>query len=396
MALTKTECDKLEIKTKAYKKFDGGGLYLEVKPNGSKLWRLKYRFVGKEKRLSFGAYPTITLNQAREKRREAKLLLSEGLDPAEIKKEKIRQTVLDKKNDFYTVALEWFNLKKEEWSERNQEIVLNRLHNDIFPYLKNRPVKKIKPPEILNLLRIIEKRGAFYQVKRVRQICTQVFNYAIQVGFCDDNPCVNLRGALRTAQVKHYPSLSADQIPELLEAIEKNDARLYARTRRAIKLSMLTFVRPGELRRARWNDINLDRREWLIPAQFMKMGKEHFVPLARQAVEILQEQYIETGHMNCEWVFPGQINPKKPMSDGTVNVALKKLGYHGRMTAHGFRALARTTIREKLKYYPDIIEAQLAHKPPGPLGAAYDRAQFQDERKKMMQDWADYIDRIFG
>lgn len=392
MALTKSDCDRFERREKTYKKFDGEGLYLEIKPNGSKLWRLKYRFAGKEKRLSFGPYPLITLKEAREKKRTAKLILGAHKDPAlEIAKQKVQAQNAHDQN-FKLIALEWFKIQEPIWSKGHAQNVMKRLEFDIFPFIGAFSIEEIRPPDVLKLLRNIEKRGALEVVKKSRQICGQIFQYGIQTGRCERNPCIHLRGALQKRKVQHYPSIDPREIPKFLKTLHFNEMRLYARTRRAIQLSMLTFLRPGELRRARWEDINLSMQEWIVLGQFMKNGMDHIVPLARQAVDILNAQKEETGHLNTPWVFPGQVHPHKPMSEATVGRALERMGYAGRMTAHGFRALARTTIREKLKYYPDVIEAQLAHKPSGPLGAAYDRAQFLDERKLMMQDWADYID----
>ncbi len=232
-----------------------------------------------------------------------------------------------------------------------------------------------------------------FQVGQSR-LCGQVFRYGIVTGKCNRDPSVDLRGAMKIRKQTHFAALDVKEIPEFLEALNNNEARLYAQTRRAIKFSMLTFVRPGELREAIWDEIDFDDKEWMIPAARMKMNRDHVVPLARQAIEILEEQKEKTKDLNTDWVFPSIVRPKNPISDGTVLMAIKKMGFRGRMTAHGFRALARTAIREKLKYDPDVIECQLAHKAAGPLGEAYNRAQFLDERKIMMQDWADYIDEV--
>lgn len=396
MALTHTACKNAKPKEKPYKKADGGGLYLEVMPNGSKYWRMKYRFAGKEKRLAIGVYPLISLSDAREAREDAKKLLAQNVDPSDRKRQEKRQIVRNAQNTFKAIALEWHENQKGCWSQNHANNVLHRLKTDIFPYIGQRPLASIEAPEILDALRKIEKRGALDIAGRTRQICGQVFRYGIQTGRCKRDPSVDLKGALKTRKTTHFAALDIRDIPEFLQALERNDARLYNRTRRAIRLSMLTFVRPGELRQARWEEIDFEAREWIIPAERMKMGRAHIVPLSKQSLALLEDQKEETGAFNTPWVFPSQIRLKEPMSDGTVLVAIKKLGFKGRMTAHGFRALARTTIREKLGYDPDIIECQLAHKAAGPLGEAYNRAQFLGQRKEMMQGWADYLDAQAG
>lgn len=394
MKLTKSACDKFKPKEKSYKKFDGGGLYLEVTSRGTKLWRLKFHFQGKEKRLSLGKYPSITLIKAREKREEIKRLLDEGIDPSIDRQNKRIESAYQNKNTFEEIAREWHAKQSGRWSKKRSKTVMQRLEKNVFPLLGTWPITSIKPLNLLNMLRVIEKRGALEVAKRTKQICSGVFRYAIQTGRSEINPVPSLQGALETRKVQHFAAIETNELPELLSVLHANHARLFDRTRNAILFSLLTFCRPGEIRRARWQDIDFDEAQWRIPKEFMKSGKSHIVPLAKQSLELLDRQRQESGHLNTPWVFPARNKIRNPMSDGTVNVALKKLGFHKRMTAHGFRALARTTIREKLKYYPDIIEAQLAHKPMGPLGAAYDRAQFLDERKQMMEDWADYIDSI--
>lgn len=394
MALSDTACRTAKPQDKAYKKADSGGLFLLIKPNGGKYWRMKYRFGGTEKLLSFGTYPLISLADAREMRDRAKRHLLSGTDPASVKKHEKRQIIQNTQNTFKAVALEWHEVKKNGWSANHAGTVLRRLEKEIFPHLGTRPIADIDPPELLESLKRIEKRGALEVAARSKQICGQVFRYGIQTGRCSRDPSADLKGALKVHKTEHFAAIDIREVPELLHAIELNDARLYARTRRAIKLSMLTFVRPGELRQATWDEIDFDAAEWLIPAERMKMKRAHIVPLSKQAIEILREQQEESGYLNTPYVFPSQTKPRKPMSDGTVNVALKKLGYHGRMNAHGFRALARTAIREKLNYEPDVIEAQLAHKAAGPLGEAYNRAQFLDKRVVMMQDWANYLDTL--
>ncbi len=394
MKLTDKACKNAKPAFKQYKLTDGAGLYLLVKPNGSKIWQMKYAFLEKEKTFSIGQYPLVTLLSAREARDAAKKLLMQGIDPTKAKKQEKRQAVRNAQNTFKVTALEWYDTKKPEWSESHAKNVLHRLDTDIFPMLGNVPLKEIMAPDLLDALRRIEKRGAWDLAIRTRQICGQVFRYGIQLGRCDHNPAQALHGALKTRKTEHYAALTPDELPELNYALERNDARLYPRTRNAIRLSLLTFQRPTEIREARWSEIDLDKGLWTIPAQRMKKKREHIIPLSRQAITILKEQREETALLQTDWVFPSHIRPRNAMSNNTVRVALQKLGFKGRMTAHGFRALARTAIREVLDYPPDVIEVQLAHKAAGPLGEAYNRAQFLKQRTVMMQEWADYIDSV--
>lgn len=392
MKLTILKCNSAEPRDKPYKLSDGGGLYLEVMPSGSKSWRMKYRFLGKEKRLVIGLYPTISMANARKARDDAKVQLVNGLDPSGAKQANRQKAIQERENTFEALAYEWHENQKNKWCEKHALNILGRLKKDILPSIGKSLVTKMTTPELLTMLRAVEKRGAYDIAGRCRNICRQIFLYGIQVGKCENNPAEYLHGALKTHKTKHFAALEPRELPELLLAIERNDARLYARTRRAIKLSLLTFVRPNELRQAEWGEFNFTKKQWHIPASKMKARKDHIVLLSNQAIALLKEQKEETGHINSPYVFPSQIKPQKPMSDATVLVALKRLGFSGRMTAHGFRALARTAIREDLEYDPDVIEAALAHKPLGALGAAYDRSIFIRKREEMMQDWANYID----
>ncbi|NCC23091.1 MAG: DUF4102 domain-containing protein [Alphaproteobacteria bacterium] len=394
MKLTNLACERAKPSEKPYKMADGHGMFLEIRPNGSKYWRMAYRIHGKQKLLALGVYPQVSLKEAREKRLEARKLIEQGIDPCKDKRTKKREACANASNTFKSVALEWHENQKGRWSEDHASNVLHRLETDIFPFIGSEPIADIEAPDLLDVLRKIEKRGALDIAGRTRQLCGQVFRYGIQTGRCKRDPSADLKGALKFRKTNHFAAIESKEILELLAALERNDARLYARTRRAIKLSMLTFVRPGELRQARWNEIDFKAREWVIPPERMKMRRAHIVPLSKQAIETLKEQKEETGHINTDLVFPSQVRPREPMSDGTVRIALQKLGFKDRMTAHCFRALARTTIREKLNYDPDVIECQLAHKAAGPLGEAYNRAQFLDQRKKMMQDWANYLDAV--
>jgi integrase len=390
--LTDTVCKNAKSKDKKYKLADGEGMYLEVRPNGSKYWRLKYRFNGKEKMLALGVYPAITLAAAREKRRDARIIIAAGGDPAEQKQEQKRTAKLNAANTFETVAREWYEHSKGARSAKHALGLLRRLEADIFPEIGNRPIANITARHILDALRKIEDRGAHEVTRRTRQIVGQVFRYAVVTDRAERNPVPDTQGALKPFRPGHYAALEADDLPEFLAAMERNDGRLYMPTRCATKLLMYTFVRTGELIESKWSEFNFDRKEWLIPAERMKMRRPHIVPLSRQAITLLEEMKSLTG--KWEWVFPNQVSPKKHMSNATILRALDRMGYKGRMTGHGFRALALSTIKERLGYRHEVVDRQLAHVPRNKVDAAYDRAQFLDERRKMMQEWADYLDGI--
>lgn len=390
MRLTNTACKNAKPKEKAYKLADGGGLYLEVMPSGSRYWRLKYRFADKEKRLALGVYPQVSLGEARERREAAKKQLSGGIDPSYAKQENKRQTALNAENTFEAIAREWHEHQKARWSEGHSTDILYRLEKDIFPVLGNRPIADLSAPHILDLLRKIEKRGAHEMARRAVQYCGQIFRYGVVTGRASRDPTGDLRGALQPVQHGHYAAIETGELPDFLRTLENNDARLFIQTRLAVRLLMLTFVRTGEMIGAKWDEIDLEGRQWTIPAERMKMRRPHIVPLSKQALAVLQEQHRMTGQW--EWVFPNQAHPRKHMSNNTVLGALKRLGYKGRMTGHGFRALAMSTIKEKLGYRHEVVDRQLAHAQRNKVDAAYDRAQFLPERKKMMQEWADYLD----
>lgn len=395
MPLTNLQCQKAKNTDRIQKLFDGHGLYLELPARSGKYWRFKYRYLGKEKRLAFGVYPEVSLQEAREKRAAARKMLSAGIDPSQAKKEAKRQALLNAENTFEAVAQEWHANQLGRWSKRHGQNVMHFLEVDIFPFIGSRPIADIEAPELLEALRKVEKRGAIYMAGRIKQICGQVFRYGIATGRCNRDWSADLRGALKTTKVKHYAALEIKEMPGFLQALNKNDARLFARTQRAIKLLMLTFVRTNELIKATWDEFDFENAQWEIPAERMKMGKPHIVPLSRQAIAILKEQKDETAHFkNCKWVFPSQKRPIDPMSNNTILFAIGRLGYKGRMTGHGFRSLAMTTLMENLGYRHEVPDTQLAHAKGDHTRRAYDRTKFLKERKKMMQEWADYLDAI--
>ncbi len=390
MALTELKCKNAKPKKKPYKLADSGGMYLEVMPNGSKYWRLKYRFMGKEKRLALGVYPRTSLSEARDKREKARKVLEAGTDPSFAKKEEKRRATLKAAHTFEVIAREWHGNQLPTWTPGYGKYVLQRLDSDIFPAIGQRPVTEISAPELLDALRKIENRGVRELTHRTMQTCGQIFRYAIATGRAERNPVPDLRGALKPMIKKHYAALEAKDLPDFLKALERNDARLYPQTQRALRLLMLTFVRTRELINASWDEIDFEAREWRIPAERMKMRRPHLVPLSKQALAILKEQHELTG--NWKWVFPNMAHPKKSMSNNTLLGALGRLGYKGKTTGHGFRALAMSTIKEQLGYRHEVIDLQLAHAKKNKIIAAYDRAEFLDERKTMMQRWADLID----
>jgi len=392
--LTTTEINNAKPAKKLYRLFDTLGLYVDIKPNGSKLWRLKYSFFGKERRLAIGRYPEISLLEAREKRDAARKLLSDNTDPGVAKAERKNAARLKVATTFELVAREWHANHKDRWLPTHSRCILHRLETDIFPQIGKLPITDIKPIQILSAIRKIEDRGAHVMARRALQYCGQVFRYAVITERAERDATTDLKGALKPFKKGHYAALDADDLPEFLQSFERNDARLYIQTRHAIKLLLLTFVRTSELIHSRWEEFNFDTKEWIIPAERMKMRRPHIVPLARQTIEVLKERKELTG--KWEWVFPNVAHPLQHMSNNTVLGALNRLGYKGRMTGHGFRALAMSTIKEKLGWRHEVVDRQLAHAPANKVDAAYDRAKFLDDRRKMMQEWADYLDKISG
>lgn len=391
--LTDVECRKAVPKDKPYRLYDGGGLYLEVTPAGAKYWRLKYRFAGKEKRLALGVYPTVTPKKAREGAQDEKRKLSEGRDPsAERRLQKILGRVAAE-NSFKAIALEWLERRAPMLTQMHVDKVRGRLEKNLFPWLGERPINEIAAAEVLSALRRVEERGATHTAKRLLQYASQVFRYGVATARCDRDIAADLRGALTHEKEVHRAAITAPtKVGELLRAIHGYQGSLI--TRSALRLAPLVFVRPGELRHAEWSEIDLERGEWNIPAEKMKMRVGHLVPLSRQAVEILREIQPLTG--KGRYVFPSQRTSQRPMSDNTINASLRRMGFDTReeMTAHGFRAMARTILDEVLGFRPDFIEHQLAHAVRDPNGRAYNRTAHVPERRKMMQAWADYLDRL--
>ena len=392
MALSDTKIKALKSKEKPYKVADGLGLYLLVNATGSKLWRLKYRMDGKEKVLALGSYPDTTLKKARIKRDEARTLHADGIDPAVKRKaEKLARNVAAE-NSLEAVAREWQEKFKTRWSTNHAEKILTRLMNDIFPWLGNRPVADIEPPELLETIRRIEKRGALDSAHRTLQTCGQVFRYAIATGRANRDISADLKGALPPVKKSHFSAITKpEELAKLMQDIK--DYRGQFVTRIALTMLPYVFVRPGELRRAEWAEIDLDEKQWIIPAKKIKTRIDHIVPLADQVIALLEDIQPLTGHR--QYIFPGARSPRRPMSENALLAALRNLGYtKEQMTPHGFRATARTLLDEELNYPPHLIEHQLAHAVKDANGRAYNRTAHLPQRREMMQSWADYLDSL--
>ncbi len=393
MALSDIKCRTAKPKQKPYKLADSAGLYLEVTPHGSKLWRLKYRYAGKEKRLALGAYPEISLAEAREGRDKARKLLAAGQDPSFVKQEERRLREISMANTFEALAREWHERNQAKWSENHAKTVMRRFEMDLFPVIGNIPLKDITTPRLASAINSITKRGAHEMARRSLQYCQAVFSYAKVLGKVDTNPAdIKSSDVLISQKTKHHAALSAQELPDFLSKLHRNDGRQFRQTQLAIQLLMLTFVRPGELAEAKWKDLDFKKNLWTIPGEQMKMGKDHIVPLSKQSLQILEELKNHSG--NRDYVFPSQRNPRNPMSNNTIRVALINMGYKEMQTAHGFRAVARTILREELNYDSEFIEKQLSHKTRAPHGEAYDRTTFLPQRTEMMQSWADHLDKL--
>ena len=392
MPLTDTAIRKIKPAEKPIKLFDGGGLYLEVAPAGGKWWRLKYRVAGKEKRLSLGVYPDVGLKLARDRRDDARKLLAKGVDPSEHRKAAKAANGERVSNSFEVVAREWFAKFKPNWVDGHADKIISRLERDVFPWIGNLPVSDVRAPELLACLRRVEARGALETAHRTLQNCGQIFRYAVATGRAERDPSGDLRGALPPVKEKHLASTTdPDAVAQLLRACDSYKGSFV--TQCALRLAPLVFVRPGELRRAEWAEIDLDRAEWNISAERMKMREPHLVPLSKQAVAILRDLHALTGA--GRYVFPGARTSSRPMSDNAVLAALRRMGIgKDEMSGHGFRAMARTILDEVLHVRPDFIEHQLAHAVRDPNGRAYNRTAHIDERRKMMQLWADYLDNL--
>ena len=390
MPLTDTAIRNAKPKDKPYKLSDEKGLYLLVNKAG-KYFRYDYRFNKKRKTLALGVYPDVSLKEAREKNNEARKLLQGDIDPAQYKKETKSMRIVQAANSFEARAREWFTKNIHTWTEGHSRTIISRLENNVFPWLGSRPIAETTAPEILTVLRRIEDRGAMETAHRVKQICGQVFRYAVATGRAERDPSTDLRGALPPTKPKHMATITnPKKVGELLRAIDGYEGHLI--TRCALRLAPLVFVRPGELRHAEWGEINLEQAEWKIPAEKMKMRSPHIVPLASQAVAIFKEIQPLTGH--GRFIFPSLRSTDRPMSNNTILAALRRMGYaKEEMSGHGFRAMASTILHEQ-GWPSDIIERQLAHAEKNSIKAAYNHAQHLPKRRKMMLAWADLLDGL--
>lgn len=391
MALTDRQCKEAKPREKDYKLTDGHGLYLHIMPNGSKYWRYKYRYLKKQRVMALGIYPEVPLAEAREKHRAAHKLVSENKDPSAEKQEEKRQLILNADNTFEAIAREWYEHKRGMWSENHANTVMRRLEQDLFPVIGRKPIRDITSPIVLDVIRRIEERKAHEIARRATQTIGLIFRYAMLTGRAESNPAEALKGALKPYKKGNYAAMEIKEFPEFLAKLNRNEARVFPTTRIMFDLMMLTFVRTSELIKAEWSEFDLKERVWIVPAARMKMRKEHIVPLSKQAIEGLKELKRLNG--DTKYVFPSQRDPRKHISNNAILVALDRMGYRGIHTGHGFRALAMSTIKEKLGYRHEVVDRQLAHAHRNQVDAAYDRAKFLDERAKMMQEWADYIDK---
>jgi integrase len=390
MPLTDAAIRSVKPSHKPIKNYDEKGLFLLVHPTGGKWWRLKYRFNGKEKLLSLGVYPDVSLKAAREKRDDARRLLTNGVDPAEHRKVGKASRFNRSANSFEVVAREWFAKMASTWVLSHSERIIRRLERDVFPWIGGRPVAELSAPEVLAAMRRIEARGALETAHRTLQNCGQIFRYAVATGRAERDPTGDLRGALPPVKGSHFAAVTEPaEVANLLRAIDGYQGTFPVAC--ALKLAPLVFVRPGELRNAEWADIDLNGSEWRYTVT--KTDTPHIVPLSTQAVAILRELHALTGA--GKFVFPGARSAARPMSDNAILAALRRLGISKEeMSGHGFRAMARTILDEVLGFRPDFIEHQLAHAVKDPNGRSYNRTAHLVERRRMMQVWADYLDKL--
>lgn len=401
--LTDIQVRNAKPKASTYTLADGGGMYLEVSPGGSKIWRMAYRQPnGKNTRLTFGAYPEVSLLDARQQRMDARKQRAAGTDPAQAKRlDKLNKATADA-NTFEAVAREWHATKIDKWQPRTAANILHRLEIDVFPLIGRHPIATIEAPVVLDVLRQIEKRGALDMAKRQGQVCSRVFCFAIACGKAKFDPVPSLRDALKSTEGGHHAAITVDELPEFLRTLGKSEARMFLPTRILMRLMLMMFVRTSELIETPWSEIDLENEAWVIPWHRMKMGKrkvkprkvDHHVFLPSQGWALLRELRAVTG--GNKFLFPNQRDHQKPVSNGAILAALKRMGYGGRHTGHGFRSLAMGVIKERLGYRHEVVDRQLSHASGDTYGEAYDRAMFMDERRVMMQQYADYLDTAAG
>ncbi|WP_354691903.1 integrase arm-type DNA-binding domain-containing protein [Phytobacter sp. RSE-02] len=386
MKLNARQVETAKPKDKPYKMADGGGLYLLVKTNGSRYWRLKYRIDGKEKLLALGVYPDVSLADARAKRDEARKGITGGIDPLAVKKEQKVEREAQVKNTFQQIALEWHNMKVKKWSAGYASDILEAFNKDVFPFIGQRPIADIKPLELLNVLKKMEDRGATEKAKKVRQRCGEVFRYAIVTGRAEYNPAPDLTSAMQGHESTHYPFLTTEELPAFFKALAGySGSELIVL---AARLLIITGLRTGELRGALWSEIDTKKALWEISAERMKMRRPHIIPLSTQALAIIEQIRAMTGLFPL--LFPGRNDPSKTMSEASINQVFKRIGYTGRVTGHGFRHTMSTVLHEQ-GYNTAWIETQLAHVDKNAIRGTYNHAQYLDGRREMLQWYADYM-----
>jgi integrase len=389
MKLNARQVETAKPKEKPYKMADGGGLYLLVKTNGSRYWRLKYRIDGKEKLLALGVYPDVSLAEARAKRDEARKGIARGIDPLEVKKEQKVEREAQVKNTFQEIALEWHNMKVKKWSAGYASDILEAFKKDVFPFIGQRPVADIKPLELLNVLKKMESRGATEKAKKVRQRCGEVFRYAIVTGRAEYNPAPDLTSAMQGHESTHYPFLTTEELPAFFKALAGYSGSELVVL--AARLLIITGLRTGELRGALWSEIDTKKALWEISAERMKMRRPHTIPLSSQALAIIEQIRAMTGQFPL--LFPGRNDPSKTMSEASINQVFKRIGYTGRVTGHGFRHTMSTVLHEQ-GYNTAWVETQLAHVDKNAIRGTYNHAQYLDGRREMLQWYADYMDLL--
>lgn len=399
--ITDLQIKRTKPGAKIRKLADGGGLYLEILPNGSRFWRFRFRqATGKENLLSFGPYPEVSLASARERRDAARRLLLEGTDPGAHRDQRRQVAKAAANSTFEKVAREWHALKMSSWTPDYGNNVLHRLECDVFPSIGATAIDEVAHRPIIDMLRKIEARGAHEIAKREKAVCAQIFSFAIQSGIATRNPIADMRDVLQSVTPGNFPAINADDLPDFLLVLRRNEACMHPTTRIGLRLLMLVFVRTSELIETPWTEIDPDAEEWTIPWYRMKLGrrrlnpikKDHFVPLASQTRQLLAELRQITG--GGKYMLPNLRDHTRPMSNNAFLKALERMGYKGDMSGHGFRALAMSTIKERLGYRHEVVDRQLAHVHTDKVARAYDRAEFIDERREMMQAWADYLDKI--
>ncbi len=390
MFLSDASVRNAKPKAKSHRLRDGDGLFLQIEPTGAKYWRLRYFFGGKEKMLAIGTYPEISLSDARDRRLAARKLLANGIDPTEKKKADKRASFFDAQNSFRAVALDWHTTNKKKWTADHAERLWRRLELHAMPQLGERAITSIKTPDLIPLLRKLEKQGTPETAGRLAQVLNVIFRYAVHSGIVEQNPAADLKGVVAPVEKTHFAAIHPSGLPAFLAKLEEVETTL--QNKLATKLLLLTFLRPGELRNSLWADIDWDGKLWSIPAERMKKRRPHIVPLSNQSLELLAQLHKISG--SSHYMFPSQQRRKHAvMSENTINMVIKKMGYKNKQVAHGFRAIASTVLNESARFRPDVIEAQLAHIEENNSRKPYNRGEYLEERKTMMQWWADTLDQ---